>query len=228
MSLEYRQPLISGHRSDSDPEGISKPLGGYLKRSLDIVVSISAIIVLSPLFLMVALAVKLSDGGPVIYAHSRVGYGGRAFGCLKFRTMCVDADERLHGYLRANPAAAAEWENTQKLKHDPRVTVIGRALRKTSVDELPQLFNILRGDMSLVGPRPVVTDELQKYGSHTSKYFIMRPGLTGLWQVSGRNDTTYDERVQLDVVYSIHWSFWNDLKIIMKTLPALYYGQGSY
>jgi exopolysaccharide production protein ExoY len=199
-----------------------------LKRSLDIVVSISAIIFLSPLLAMVALAVKLSDGGPAFYAHSRVGYGGRTFGCLKFRTMCIDAEDRLQEYLQANSEAAMEWENTQKLKHDPRVTAIGRALRKTSIDELPQLFNILRGDMSLVGPRPVVTDELHKYGSHTSNYFIMRPGLTGLWQVSGRNDTTYDERVQLDVSYSIHWSFWNDLKIIFRTLPVLYYGQGSY
>jgi exopolysaccharide production protein ExoY len=228
MSVSYRQPLPSGIIIDSTPVSIEKPLGGIWKRSLDIVIAISALILLSPLFLMTALLVKLFDRGPVFYSHNRVGYGGKTFGCLKFRTMCVGAEKRLHEYLQSDPEAAVEWEETQKLRFDPRVTFFGQALRKTSIDELPQLINILRGDMSIVGPRPVVTDELQRYGLHTSNYCNMRPGLTGLWQVSGRNDTTYDERVELDVSYCINWSFWSDLKIILRTLPVLYYREGTY
>jgi exopolysaccharide production protein ExoY len=226
--VQYRQALPSDTASNFTSVTIEKPMGGVWKRTLDIAIAISALFLLSPLFLLTALLVKLSDGGPVFYSHNRVGYGGKSFGCIKFRTMRVGAEKRFEEYLQSNPDAAAEWENTRKLKFDPRVTVFGHALRKTSVDELPQLINILRGEMSVVGPRPVVADELQRYGPHTFKYCTTRPGLTGLWQVSGRNDTTYDERVELDVEYCTNWSFWRDLKIIMWTLPALCSREGSY
>jgi exopolysaccharide production protein ExoY len=226
--LQYRQPLPNSTTSSSISVVIDRPIGGAWKRALDIVVAISALILLSPLFLLTALLVKFSDGGPVFYSHNRVGYGGKTFGCIKFRTMRVGVEKRFEEYLRLNPEAAAEWENTQKLRFDPRVTFFGHALRKSSIDELPQLINILRGEMSVVGPRPVVADELQRYGQHSFKYCAARPGLTGLWQVSGRNDTSYDERVELDVEYCTNWSFWSDLKIIMWTLPALCSREGSY
>jgi exopolysaccharide production protein ExoY len=228
MNVEYRPSPLSDSNSNSIAVGFEKPLGGIWKRGLDIVVALSTLIFLSPLFLLVSLLVKLSDGGPVFYSHTRIGYKGNMFGCLKFRTMCIDADERLEGYLKDHPDAADEWEKSQKLKRDPRLTAIGSALRKTSLDELPQLINILRGDMSLVGPRPVILDEIERYGPYAAYYYRARPGLTGLWQVSGRNDTTYDERVEFDVSYCINWSIWKDLTIVFRTLPVLFSGHGSY
>jgi exopolysaccharide production protein ExoY len=147
--------------------------------------------VLSPLFLFVAILLRLTDPGPVFFGHKRVGLGGRSFHCLKFRTMCTDADAVLQRVLASDPAAAAEWEATRKLRNDPRISRVGRVLREYSVDELPQLINVIRGEMSLVGPRPVVTSELTRYGNAAVHYLSARPGITGLWQVSGRSDTTY-------------------------------------
>lgn len=204
------------------------PIGGLLKRSFDIVGSLAGLVLLSPLFLMVALLVKLSDNGPIFYGHKRIGRGGRIFSCLKFRTMVTDGERVLTAYLAANPDANAEWIATRKLKNDPRVTRVGQVLRKLSLDELPQILNILQGDMSLVGPRPVVRDELEIYGSAAVYYLKSRPGLTGLWQVSGRNDVSYDTRVAFDRHYVENWSMFQDIRIIFKTVPAVWMSRGSY
>ncbi|PDQ18032.1 exopolysaccharide biosynthesis protein [Mesorhizobium sanjuanii] len=204
------------------------PIGGLIKRSFDIAGSVIGLIALSPLFLMVALLVKFSDGGPIFYGHSRIGRGGRIFPCLKFRTMVQDGERVLAAHLAANPDAKAEWIATRKLKDDPRVTRVGAVLRKLSLDELPQIINILQGDMSLVGPRPVVRDELEIYGNSAVYYLKSRPGLTGLWQVSGRNDVSYDSRVAFDRHYVENWSLFEDIRIIIKTVPAVWMSRGCY
>lgn len=198
-----------------------------LKRTLDILVSLAALVFLAPLMVGLAAAVWITDPGPVFYGQMRIGRSGRMFKCLKFRTMVVDADQRLDALLRTDPVAAAEWRRDHKLRNDPRITKLGRFLRKTSLDELPQLLNILRCDMSLVGPRPIVRAEVEKYGDAFSHYTSVRPGLTGLWQVSGRNDASYEERVRLDSHYAKSWSVAGDLKIVLMTFPALL-GKGAY
>lgn len=204
------------------------PIGGLVKRGFDIMGASVALILLSPLLLLLSLLVKFSDGGPVFYGHRRIGRGGRVFHCLKFRTMVENGDEVLAAHLAAHPECREEWRATRKLRRDPRVTRVGRVLRKLSLDELPQIINILQGDMSIVGPRPVVKDELDIYGSCAIFYLKSRPGLTGLWQVSGRNDTSYANRVALDRHYVENWSFSTDLVIIMKTIPAVCTSRGSY
>eukprot|EP00913_Durusdinium_trenchii_P010545 g9889.t1 len=171
--------------------------------------------------------VKYSDKGPVFYGHSRIGHKGRSFKCLKFRTMAVDGERILRNYLRDNPEAAEEWRATRKLRDDPRVTAVGRVLRKLSLDELPQLINILRGEMSVVGPRPVVDDELKVYDSFAVYYLQTRPGLTGLWQISGRNDVSYETRIAFDTQYVQTWSLVQDLAIILRTIPAVCLARGS-
>jgi exopolysaccharide production protein ExoY len=206
----------------------SPPLGGILKRGFDITGALCALILLSPLFLLVAALVKFSDGGSVFYGHPRIGRAGRVFRCLKFRTMRENGDKILADYLRSNPEARAEWEATRKLKHDPRVTAVGAVLRKLSIDELPQVFNILIGEMSIVGPRPVVREELERYGSAAIFYLMSRPGLTGLWQVSGRNDVSYAARIAFDRHYVENWSLTQDIRIIIKTVPAVCLSRGSY
>jgi exopolysaccharide production protein ExoY len=201
--------------------GDDRPIGGHAKRAFDIVVAALALLLLSPLLLTLAAAIKLLSGGDALYRHRRVGFGGRSFYCLKFRTMVTNGEEVLQRHFKNNPAAAEEWRRTRKLADDPRVTHLGYFLRKTSLDELPQLFNILRGDMSCVGPRPIVVDELQYYGDHARDYFKARPGLTGLWQVSGRSLTSYQSRVNYDVQYLQKWSLSKDLLIIARTIPAM-------
>jgi exopolysaccharide production protein ExoY len=198
------------------------------KRLFDAGVALLCLILLAPLFILVALAIWSIDGGSPFYRHRRLGRERRAFDCLKFRSMRIDGDEVLARHLAASPSALAEWTRTRKLKRDPRVTPIGQLLRKSSLDELPQLFNILRGDMSLVGPRPIVEAEVEKYGEAASAYFAVRPGLTGAWQVSGRSDTTYAERVRLDRHYVESRSFAGDIMIIMRTIPAVFLVKGSY
>ncbi len=210
------------------PSNARFAVGGGLKRLLDVVAAAVALTVLAPLFGMVALAIRLSDPGPVFYGHERVGLGGRRFRCLKFRTMAVDGDRMLADHLAADPGARAEWRETRKLKSDPRVSRLGRVLREYSVDELPQLINVLRGDMSFVGPRPVVTEELERFGPHVNLYLSARPGITGLWQVSGRSDTSYAERVALDSQYVVGWSLLGDLLIVLRTIPAVLGARGSY
>lgn len=215
--------------SRSYPEsGAAPPIGGIFKRFFDITAAVSGLVVLSPLLLMLALLVKFSDGGRVIYGHRRIGRNGRVFSCFKFRTMVENGDEVLATHLASHPQDREEWAATRKLQNDPRVTAVGAVLRKLSLDELPQIFNILRGEMSFVGPRPVVDDELTLYGTAASFYLQSRPGLTGLWQVSGRNDVSYGTRVAFDRHYVENWSFTFDLKILIWTVPAVFSSRGSY
>ncbi|MGF9692460.1 MULTISPECIES: sugar transferase [unclassified Rhizobium] len=214
--------------SPTDEMHLSFPTGGVAKRAFDVTTAMIAIVVFSPLLLMIMALVKFSDGGSIFYGHKRVGHNGRYFKCLKFRTMVVNGDEVLRRYLQNDPEAAKEWRATRKLKHDPRVTTIGTVLRKLSLDELPQLINILRGDMSIVGPRPVVDEELTLYDSFAVYYLQTRPGLTGLWQISGRNDVSYESRIAFDTQYVQNWSLLRDISIIVKTIPAVCMSRGSY
>jgi exopolysaccharide production protein ExoY len=204
------------------------PTGGAIKRTLDISMALSALVALSPLFVMTALLIKLTDRGPIFYRHVRLGHGRRSFACVKFRTMVANADEVLAEHLRSSSDAAAEWASTRKLKNDPRVTSVGAVLRKLSIDELPQLINVLRGEMSMVGPRPIVFDEVPLYGADIDFYFSARPGLTGVWQVSGRSNAAYSRRVALDRRYVENWSLWTDLVVVIKTVPAVLTARNAY
>ena len=203
-------------------------VGGFWKRVFDIVGAFSLIVFLFPLMLMIVAAIKLTDPGPIFFGHRRIGFGGRHFFCLKFRSMPTNAAELLQAHLRANPDASEEWRATQKLRNDPRVTPLGRILRETSLDELPQLFNVLRGEMSLVGPRPIVDEEAIRYAHRFSAYKKTRPGLTGLWQVSGRSDASYTARVKFDSLYVRSWSFLLDVGILLRTVGVVLKRQGSY
>ena len=185
-------------------------------------------LLLLPLIVVIAMLVKLKSPGPVFYGHTRRGFGGRAFKCWKFRTMVCNGTDVLEEHFRENPAAREEWDRDLKLRDDPRVTPLGRFLRKTSLDELPQLWNVLRGEMSLVGPRPIVDDEILLYGDVYRLYTAVRPGITGLWQVSGRNNTTYPERVQFDRHYVRNWSLWLDVSILGRTLTTVVRADGAY
>jgi exopolysaccharide production protein ExoY len=198
-----------------------EPLGGWPKRLVDLAFAILGLVLAAPVMLLVAILIKLVDRGPVFFAHPRVGFRGRSFRCYKFRTMGVDAEARLARHLARDPEAAREWRETQKLRRDPRVGVLGGLLRQTSLDELPQLFNILRGDMSCVGPRPVTQEELARYGARVDCYLRARPGLTGAWQVAGRSSAGYETRVQLDAEYVHGWSLWADLGILCRTPMAV-------
>jgi exopolysaccharide production protein ExoY len=204
------------------------PLGGSLKRAFDLSSALVALCLLIPLFITVAALLKLSGSGPIFYRHNRIGYSGRMFGCLKFRTMVNDGDAVLEAYFKQHPEARSLWLRERKLPNDPRVTKLGAFLRKSSLDELPQLFNIIKGEMSIVGPRPVISDEINMYGPAAAAYLRARPGLTGLWQVSGRNDTSYTQRVELDHYYVENWSLSGDIVIILKTVPAVCLSRGSY
>lgn len=206
----------------------SAVVGGYVKRIFDVVAAVVGLLLLAPLFVMLALLVKSSDGGPIFYGHTRVGRGGKIFKCLKFRTMRTDAQTVLESYLIDNPAASTEWNATRKLQCDPRITNVGLVMRKLSLDELPQLINIIFGEMSIVGPRPIVFEELEYYGTSAAFYLRSRPGLTGVWQISGRSDISYDKRVAFDKGYVENWSFIGDVAIILKTIPAVYAGKGAY
>ncbi len=200
------------------------------KRSFDIVFSVAAIIFTLPVTLSVALLVKLSDGGPVFYRHRRITSAGKTFNCLKFRTMCVNAEKELEKILASDAALREEWAHSYKLKNDPRVTKIGAFLRRTSLDEFPQFINVIRGDMSVVGARPIVGDELNDfYKESAGRYCSMKPGITGPWQVGRRSDVDeYDERVRMDDWYILNYSLWNDIKIIIKTVICLFKGKGAY
>lgn len=207
--------------------GINQTIPTFAKRVFDISVSSVALIALSPVMLLIAGLIRL-DGGSSLFGHKRLGRNGRTFPCLKFRTMVMGADEILKEHLKNNPEAAEEWNATQKLQNDPRVTRLGKFLRSTSLDELPQLINVLKGDMSLVGPRPIVRNEIEHYNNDIIHYYRVRPGITGLWQVSGRNDVSYAERVQMDSWYVRNWSLWHDIAIICKTFPAVLKRSGAY
>jgi exopolysaccharide production protein ExoY len=205
-----------------------RPIGLGLKRSTDILIALSGILLLVPLLAVCFAAIMLSSPGPVLFRHRRIGFNGKPFFCLKFRTMVTDAPQRLQRLLDSDPAAAAEWASTCKLRRDPRITLIGTLLRKSSLDELPQLFNVLRGDMSIVGPRPVTEEELARYSSSVNAYLACRPGITGLWQVSGRSSTSYGRRVACDAFYAHNWSMTLDAKILVVTLPSLLLTDSAY
>jgi len=199
-----------------------------LIRATDILVSCLAIILFLPLMIVVAFGVVISDRGPIFFRQSRLGKGGRLFHCYKFRTMVVDANARLKELLASDPGARAEWARDQKLKKDPRTTRIGEFLRRSSLDELPQLFNVLRGDMSIVGPRPIVIEEIVRYRRYFREYCVVRPGITGLWQVSGRNHVSYRRRVAMDVCFVRSRSFWLHLRIMAATIPSVGLARGAF
>ncbi|MFX1695407.1 sugar transferase [Paraburkholderia sp. A1RO-5L] len=218
-----REPLEIAPRSAVR----SAVLGHAMKRIFDIVAAVAGIVVLLPVLLVIALLVRL-DGGPAMYGHTRVGRHGKTFRCLKFRSMVVNSEQVLKELLANDPEARAEWEREFKLKNDVRVTRIGHFLRRTSLDELPQIWNVLRGEMSFVGPRPVIDQELERYGEASQYYLMVTPGITGLWQVSGRNDIDYATRVLLDVSYVKNWTFRTDMGILFKTFFVVIHGHGAY
>jgi undecaprenyl-phosphate galactose phosphotransferase len=205
---------------------LARPFSRILKAAFDHVVAMILLILLAPLLVALTFVIRL-DGGPALYRHRRIGAGGRNFDCIKFRTMVLDADRVLRHTLDQDPAAAEEWDATQKLHNDPRVTRFGQFLRRSSLDELPQLLNVLRGEMSLVGPRPIVRAEIARYADDIDYYYETKPGLTGLWQVSGRSDTSYPRRVRLDVWYVRNWTLWHDIAILLKTIPAVFLQRGA-
>lgn len=209
-------------------QNLMLPLPRFTKRIMDLVGAIVGGILLLPLLFYIAVAVKMSSRGPVLYANDRIGRGGRRFRMWKFRSMFTDGDGVLEDYLDANPDCREEWETTQKLRTDPRITRIGRFIRKTSLDELPQLWNVLRGDMSIVGPRPILLDEEAKYGEYYGLYTMVSPGITGMWQVCGRSNTSYEERLQLVAYYVRNWSLWLDLHLLMKTARIVLFSRGAY
>lgn len=197
-------------------------------RALDLAVATLALIVLAPLLVLAALAVAMERKGPVIFAHQRIGREGREFKVLKFRSMAVDGDRLLAEHLAKDPTARAEWEADHKLRRDPRVTPLGKFLRSSSIDELPQLFNVVRGEMSIVGPRPIVVGEVGRYGEFFASYCSVRPGITGVWQVSGRNNISYQRRVEMDALYSRRKNVLLDLRIMFATVPAVLTRRGSF
>jgi exopolysaccharide production protein ExoY len=190
------------------------------KRAIDLMIAVPMLVLLAPI-ICILLLITASDGHNPLFAHMRVGKNGRLFPCLKVRTMVIDAADRLTDLLKNDPEAAVEWARDRKLANDPRITPIGGFLRKTSLDELPQLWNVVRGDMSLVGPRPVIREELDLYGKWASRYESLKPGLTGPWQVSGRNNVTYDERIMMDVRYARRHTLLGDLRILFMTGMAV-------
>ncbi|MCJ7997686.1 sugar transferase [Rhizobium cremeum] len=197
------------------------------KRVFDLFFAVFSIVFLLPALILIGLALLVIDGRPIIFRHKRVGRNGKTFDCLKFRTMRKDAEKALQDLLASNPARLREWNETQKLKSDPRVHWLGKYLRITSLDELPQLFNVLRGEMSIVGPRPVIAEELERYGSQVHCYLAMSPGITGLWQVSRREDTSYEERVRFDVDYYHSVSLSRDVGIILRTVGVVLFAQNE-
>ncbi|HYJ25018.1 MAG TPA: sugar transferase [Acidimicrobiia bacterium] len=208
--------------------GIRRSIDTALKRLIDIVLSATALVVGSPLLLGVWIAIRVSSPGPAFFSHRRIGAGGVYFDCFKFRTMVQNADELLDDVLSIHPDLREEYAQTHKLKDDPRVTRIGNMLRKTSLDEFPQFWNVLKGDMSIVGPRPIVTAEVERYGHWLPLILELRPGITGLWQVSGRNDTTYAERIALDRRYALTRNLATDFSIMLKTPSVMIKQNGAY
>lgn len=222
------QPIIESHST------LTVPWDAYVrhlpvKRLFDIFFSLSVILLTFPFLCLVAIAIRISSKGSVVYAHERIGRGGKPFHCYKFRTMHKDADKVLQEYLQKSPELKQEWEENHKLKNDPRVTSVGKILRKLSLDEFPQFLNVILGDMSIVGPRPMVREEIEnRLGTKAAKILSVRPGLTGLWQTSGRSNTSYVKRVQLDELYIEHRTFWLDVKLVAKTVPSMIMSRGAY
>lgn len=207
---------------------LAYPWNTFAKRAFDITVGIFALIVLLPIMTVIGAAIKLDSRGPIFFSHRRLGRGGKEFGCLKFRTMAVNAQEALDDLFKKDPSLKDEWEKNFKLKDDPRITRVGKLLRKASLDELPQIFNVLKGEMSFVGPRPIVRKELPRFSPYAHYYFMMRPGITGLWQVSGRSDIDYPERVRLESWYVRNWSLWLDITLLVRTVGVVLAKKGAY
>ncbi|WP_294429728.1 undecaprenyl-phosphate galactose phosphotransferase WbaP [uncultured Treponema sp.] len=212
----------------SSTHNLTKPISLFWKRVIDLFLLLISSPLTLPLVLFVSLAIKISSPGPVFYGHKRIGKNGKEFKCWKFRSMVIDADKQLEKILAENPQMREEWEKDRKFTNDPRVTKIGKILRKTSIDEIPQFFNVLTGEMSFIGPRPVTQPELKKYGNKSDFILSVQPGLSGMWQISGRSDTGYEERVTLDSYYIQNWSVWLDIWIIIKTLYVVVRGKGAY
>jgi Undecaprenyl-phosphate galactose phosphotransferase WbaP len=227
-SLGIAPREVGGEVGFEMPQRLFQRVPSVAKRSLDFAFSLAGIVLLAPLFVVLAAAVKLSSKGPVCYGQVRYGKNGAMFKAWKFRSMVPHAESILAAHLAAHPEDLFEWQRDHKLKNDPRVTPIGRCLRRLSLDELPQLFNVLAGQMSLVGPRPIVKDEIEKYGRRFGLYSRVRPGITGLWQVSGRNNTTYEERIALDEYYVHNWSVWFDTYILLRTVKTVFRREGAY
>lgn len=200
----------------------------FIKTILDFILAFLGIIILSPVYLYIAYKIKKEDGGKIIYAYDCIGKHGKIFKCYKFRSMIENSQEVLKKYLENDIRARSEWETFYKLKNDPRITKIGAKLRKSSMDELPQLFNVLKGDMSLVGPRQIVKDEIMKFGKYIDLYYSVKPGITGYWQVCGRSEVDYKTRVEMTVWYINNWSLWLDVKILIKTVSVVLKKTGAY
>lgn len=227
ISVRILQALVKRRGRPLPPKGRHRGLpkqgldGDFAKRVFDVLFSLSVLIVFSPVYLLLALLIAITSPGPIFYVQQRVGKSHKPFGCIKFRTMVKDADEKLLDMIATSAHLRQEFQDSFKLKQDPRITWIGRFLRITSLDEFPQFLNVLKGDMSVVGPRPLVPEELPKYGRHIDKVLTIKPGITGLWQVSGRNDIPYPQRVQIDVYYVNSKNFWLDLWLIVKTIGVV-------
>ncbi len=206
----------------------ANPGGISAARVADLILATIALLFLAPLMVAIAVGIWVEDGGPALYFQARIGRGGRMFRCLKFRSMAIHAEARLKILLATDPAARCEWDRDHKLKCDPRITRLGSFLRKSSLDEIPQLINVLRGEMTLVGPRPIVVSEVWRYRRYFKEYCSVRPGITGLWQVNGRNDVSYRRRVALDVAFSRSYSFKVYIAILIATVPAVLLRKGSY
>jgi Undecaprenyl-phosphate galactose phosphotransferase WbaP len=219
---------IGGEIGFEVPQRLFHRSAGMMKRALDLILTLAGLFALLPVFLLIAAAIKLTSIGPVFYGHTRYGRDGTTFKALKFRTMFQNGESILLEHFHKNPEELAAWQRDQKLKRDPRVTSVGGWLRRYSLDELPQLCNVLLGQMSLVGPRPIVSAEVEKYGRGYDLYSRVRPGITGLWQVSGRNNTTYPERVAFDEYYVRNWSIWLDTYILVRTARAVFSAEGAY
>lgn len=207
---------------------LARPLNRYLKIVFDFVLTSVGTIIILPILIFIALWIYIDSPGPVIFKHIRIGKDGKEFPCYKFRSMCIDAKEKLEELLKNDPEVRAEWERDFKLKNDPRITKSGAFLRKTSLDELPQIFNVLKGQMSLVGPRPIIKMEMERYGKYINDYLMVKPGITGMWQVSGRSDIDYNERVLLDSWYVRNWSVWIDIVMLFKTIKVVFFRKGAY
>lgn len=226
-ALPKRKPTGYPFGSLVVPQDGPRKIIAVTTRLLDFTAAAALIVLLFPALAILAIVVAVTSRNTPIFAHRRIGKGGRAFNCYKFRTMCHDAEARLEAILAADPAARSEWEEHHKLKDDPRITPIGRILRETSLDELPQLFNVLTGEMALVGPRPIVQAELPRYNRHLPSYLSVRPGLTGLWQVTCRSESSYRRRVAIDRVYAARKCLLLDLRILFATVPAVLSRKGA-
>jgi exopolysaccharide production protein ExoY len=224
----YRPELAQVQTAFSRTSKLQQSHRDISTRAMDVALALLALAVIAPVLVLIFVLVRSRDAGPALFAQDRIGRGGEIFRCWKFRTMVLDAEDRLSGLLASDADARTEWQRDRKLRRDPRITSLGRFLRQTSLDELPQLFNVLVGDMSLVGPRPIVSSEIPLYGTAFRKYCDVRPGITGLWQASGRNHVTYRRRVAMDVIYARKRSVTFNVKIMALTVPAVLFGKGSY